>query len=218
VDRDDVVGGEERDGAMPEGGCCDGLLVLQGLGVGKPGVVIDRGMQVGVADLPRAGAKPFGAAGGVGADAVHPPAAADRDAPELLDVNVDHVADAVMLVADDLAQLVAGWRIEVAQPVESSADEDAVHGGRRHRDAVQTLELGSQSCGPILGLPSQRLHQVRDVLRGPGRARGRAGRMVEQAVLAVCPPAGVPLGQAAAGYPSFRRDMRDRTPSVHALT
>ena len=70
VDRGDVVVGEERDGAVPEGDGRDGAFVLQGLGVGEPGVVVDRGMQVGVAHLPGAEAKAFGGAGSVGADAV----------------------------------------------------------------------------------------------------------------------------------------------------
>jgi len=45
---------------------------------------------------------------------VHPPPAAGGDASELLDVDVDHVADAVVFVADDRAQRLAGGRIEVA--------------------------------------------------------------------------------------------------------
>ncbi|GAA3137398.1 hypothetical protein GCM10010449_67160 [Streptomyces rectiviolaceus] len=40
-----------------------------------------------------AGTGAWGGAGGLGADAVHPPAAAGRDASEFLDVDVDQVAD-----------------------------------------------------------------------------------------------------------------------------
>src|SRR5690606_4393831 len=70
-----VVGGEEADGAVPEGDRGDGLLVLQGRGVGEPGVVVEGGVKVGVADLPSAGAGAFGGAGGIGAHPVHAPAA-----------------------------------------------------------------------------------------------------------------------------------------------
>ncbi len=137
---------------------------------------------------------------------------------EFLDVDVDQVADPVVLVTDDFTQMLARGRVEVAQPVETSADQDAVDGGWRERDAVQSLKVGGEAGGPVLGLPPQRLHQVRDVLRGAGRAGDRAGGVVEQAVIPVRAPARVPLRQAAAGDPGFRRDVRDRTPGVHALT
>ncbi|WSK01888.1 hypothetical protein OG395_48325 [Streptomyces sp. NBC_01320] len=103
-----------------------------------------------------------------------------------------------MLVADDLAQQLAGRRVEVTEPVESSPHQDAVDGRRRDRDAVQPLKVGGEPRGPALGLPPQCLHQVSDVLGGAGRAGGGAGGVVKQAVLAVRAPAGVPLGQAAA--------------------
>ncbi len=76
-------------------------------------------MQVCVSD--RAGA----GTGAFDADAVHPPAAAGRDASELLDVDVDQVANPVVLVANILAQLLAGRRVEVPEPVEASPHQDA---------------------------------------------------------------------------------------------
>lgn len=57
-----------------------------------------------------------------------PPPAAGGDASEFLDVDVDHVARMVVFVADDLAQGLAGGRVEVAQPVQASADQDAMEG------------------------------------------------------------------------------------------
>jgi len=149
---------------------------------------------------------------------VHAPAAAGRDTAELLDVDVDQVADALVLVADDLAQLLAGRGIEVTEAVESAADEDAVHGSRRHGEPVLTLQVGSEPGRPVLGLPPQRLHQIGKRLARAGRAGQRAGGVVMQPVLTVRAPSRVPLRQAAAGDPGFRRDVRDRTPGVHALT
>jgi hypothetical protein len=70
---------------------------------------------------------------------VHPPAAAGRDASKLLDVDVGQVADPVVLVADDLAQLLAGRWVEVPEPVESSPHQDAVNGRGRECEAVQPL-------------------------------------------------------------------------------
>jgi hypothetical protein len=133
------VGGEGGNGTVPEGDRGDGLLIVEGLGVGEPGVVVERRMQVRVSGLAGAGTGAFGSAGGLGADAVHPPAAAGRDTSEFLDVDVDQVAEPVVLVADDLPQLLAGRWIEVPEPVESSPHQDAVGGRRRECDAVQPL-------------------------------------------------------------------------------
>jgi hypothetical protein len=108
---------------------------------------------------------------------VHPPAAAGRDASELLDVDVDQVTDPVVLVADDLAQLLAGRWIEVPESVESSPH--AVNGRGRECDAVQPLWVGGEPGWSVLGLPSQRLHQVGDAFGGAGGAGGGAGGVVE---------------------------------------
>jgi hypothetical protein len=73
---------------------------------------------------------------------------------------------------------------------------------------------GSLGVAPAtrLGLPSQRLHQVGDVLGGAGGAGGGAGGVVEQSVLAMRSPAGVPRGQAAAGDSGFRSDVCETRP------
>ncbi|MFE2034910.1 hypothetical protein ACFXBB_16920 [Streptomyces scopuliridis] len=98
---------------MPEGGGRDGAFVLQGLGAGEPGVVVDCGVEVDVADSAGVAPGPFGGAGFVGADPVHPPTAAGGDASEFLDVDVDRVAGALVFVADDVPQPLAGRRVEV---------------------------------------------------------------------------------------------------------
>jgi hypothetical protein len=208
------VGGEERDGTMPERGCGHGLLVVQSLGVGEPGVVVDRRVQVRVADLPGAGTGALGGPCGFGAAVVHSPATTGGDATELLDVDVDQVANPVVLVADDFAQLLAGGRIEVAQAAEPSPDEDSVHSGRCHGDAVQLLQFGGEPGGPVLGLAPQRLYQIGDVLARAVGAGDGPGGAIRQAVPAVGEPAGVPLGQAAAGDSCFRSDVCDWTSGI----
>ncbi|MFG3117481.1 hypothetical protein ACGF4C_24155 [Streptomyces sp. NPDC048197] len=82
-------------------------------------------------------------------------------------------------MADDFAQLLAGGRIEVAQATEPSPDRDPVHGGRCHGDAVQPLQFGGEPGGPVLGLASQRLYQIGEVLaRAVGLAMGREERSI----------------------------------------
>jgi len=129
--------------------------------------------------------------------------------PELLDVDVDHVAGLVVLVPYDLAQPLPGGWVEVTQAVESPADEHAVHSGRGQCDAVQPLEVGCQAGRTVFGLTAQRLHEICDVFCGAGRARGWAGGAVEKSVLTVRAPAGVPLAQAPAGDAGFGGDVCD---------
>jgi hypothetical protein len=90
----DAVLGEERPGAGPER--CGGLLafIVELLGVGKAGGIVDRVMQERVPQsLLLVVAIP-------GLPAEHAPAAAVRDPAELLDVHMDQLARDLLLVAD----------------------------------------------------------------------------------------------------------------------
>jgi hypothetical protein len=58
---------------------------------------------------------------------------------------MDQVVDAVVLVADDVTQLLAGRRVAVMPAVRSSPHKNAVHDGRRDLDAMQPLEVDKQS-------------------------------------------------------------------------
>jgi hypothetical protein len=82
----DAVGAEERPGAGNEPHRGVGGFVVQGLGVGQPRVAIQRGVEVGVADLLSSGGPVTRAAAAVDA-----PATAIRDAADLLHVHVHHV-------------------------------------------------------------------------------------------------------------------------------
>jgi hypothetical protein len=86
----DAVAGEPGRGPEQEVGAGRALLVGQNLGVGQPGVVVDGGVDVVVADP---------SAAGLLAAAVDAPAAAGRDPAELLDVEVDQVPGPVAFVA-----------------------------------------------------------------------------------------------------------------------
>src|SRR4051794_3171621 len=87
----DAVAGVEGGGAGEEAGAGGALLIAEDLGVGQPGVVIDGGVDVVIAQ----------AAGraGSGAAAVGAPAATVGDAPELLHIDVDQGAGPVVFVA-----------------------------------------------------------------------------------------------------------------------
>jgi hypothetical protein len=102
-------------------------------------VVVDGGVDVGVAE-------PAGAAGGAGGAvgplggavtgagggaAVDAPAAAVGDVAELLDVNVHQLAGPGHLIA---AHRFTGDPIDVPEPVDPAADKDSVHRRGRQPD------------------------------------------------------------------------------------
>ena len=85
---------------------CGGFLLLVGqdLGVGQPGVVVQGGVQVAVAEHRAAVLAGAGGGGPVALPCARPggaPAAAVRDVAELLDIDVDQLAGPVALVAAD---------------------------------------------------------------------------------------------------------------------
>jgi hypothetical protein len=69
--------GKERPGTGQESGAGGGLLVVQDLGVGQSGVVVDGDMDVVIASA-------VAAVSGIGGAAVQPPAASVGDAAQLL--------------------------------------------------------------------------------------------------------------------------------------
>jgi len=77
--------------APPEPGAGGALLVGQDLGVAEPGVVVDRGVHVVVAQA----SHPSGSFGA----SVDPPAAAVGDLAELLDVDVHQISGRLAFVA-----------------------------------------------------------------------------------------------------------------------
>src|SRR5204863_9983955 len=72
---DDAVRSEPAGGSTPEPGCGGAALVVEDLEVGQAAVVVDGGVDVGVADAPPSNRL---------AAPVYPPAAAVGDPPELL--------------------------------------------------------------------------------------------------------------------------------------
>jgi hypothetical protein len=141
----DAVAGEEGAGASPEDQGGGGGLVVEGLGVGQPGVSVHGGVHVAVADVGPAVhlARSAGVAVRVPIHfalrpAVGAPAAAVGDVAQLLDVDVHQLAGPGRL---DAAHRFAGDPIDVPEPVDPAGDQDPVHrrgrqadpGGDRHR-------------------------------------------------------------------------------------
>jgi hypothetical protein len=126
----DAAGGEPGHRAAQDSSCGGRELVVVDLGVGQPAVVIDDGVDVGVAD--------FWLAVGVArlawcrapvAVTLLPadvsPATAVGDVPELRHVHVDQRSGVVVLVAADR---LPGMPVEHRQPVGAGPDQHRVNG------------------------------------------------------------------------------------------
>lgn len=106
----DAVGGVEHVGALPEPGGGFLLLVGQDLGIDQPGVVVDRGVQEGMANS----GTPVSFVGLPTAGAV---TAAVGDAAEFLHVHVHEIARILAFVADwfGFANRQTGVQVDVTQ-------------------------------------------------------------------------------------------------------
>jgi hypothetical protein len=95
------------------------LLVVEDLGVGQAGAVVQSGVQEPVADRgPPALRCP--------ASAVDPPAAPVRDAGEFLDIDMDQLAGPVPLVSAH--RLPVGGTVAPIEPAEPGPTQDRLHG------------------------------------------------------------------------------------------
>jgi hypothetical protein len=115
------VAGEPAVRAAEEVCAGGGFLVGQDLGVGHAGVIVQGGVQEGVAAAV-AVAAPFGAA-------QHFVPAAIRDAAQFLDVNVHQLAWVLAFVAADR---LAGGAVAGGQDRHAVAAQDRVRGRGRH--------------------------------------------------------------------------------------
>src|SRR5437588_6048787 len=190
---------EEDDRPVQKSDCGRRLLVAQDLGVGEPGAVVDRDVDVLPADrlvdlactvrefevvvLAQAVADAF--------------AGATLDAAELLDINVDELAGSLALVA--LCRL----ECEPAEPAQPDPGQDAGDGRERHLEEFGQVRAGEAQ-------PPERGDRLDAVL---GRAIGevdRRRRAVEQPELAILAVAGDPLTRAADADFGGRGRLRQR--------
>ena len=174
------------------------LLVGEDLGVGQPGVVVDGGVQVAVAEdrgwpcrVRPVRRRLRSCLRGLAGDA---PAAAVGDVAELLDVDVDQLAGPVALVAADRH---ARWPGPGAPARAAVAGQDRVHGGGRPGPA-------GRRSGPGPAALTRRPTIRRSVRRGV-RAGLDCGREDRSAM-----PASPEL--AVAGRPPRRGRGRDLEP------
>src|SRR5579875_2363962 len=127
---DDPVGAVEGHGAPQEADGACRLLVVENLGVGKAGSVID----TDVHELPAAATGALAQAAVARYTVSGAPVA---DPPELLDVDVDQLAGALPLVA------VGGLRwLEGTEPAKADSGQDARDGRGRHPQALGDLCAG----------------------------------------------------------------------------
>lgn len=132
---------EPLDGPNEDRGGGEGGFVVVDLGVGDAGMVVDDGVDVGLAHQ-RVAVLVLGLARGGGAvllallPADVAPAAAVGDVAELLHVDVQHRPGVVVLVAAD--QL-SGCPVDMRKPVQVRVDEDPVN--RRRSDPQPASEL-----------------------------------------------------------------------------
>ena len=105
-----------------------GLFVGQDLGIGQPGVVVDGGVDIVVADRWASGSVLVAGAVLVRVAAMNAMAASRRNAAQLLDVHVDQLARVGALIAADR---LPGRPVHPGQPVQPVAAQHPVHGGGR---------------------------------------------------------------------------------------
>jgi hypothetical protein len=137
--------------ALPLAGGRLSSFVLEHLGVGEPGGVVD----ADVDELPAGGAAPANTAlvanpDSIGADPAiggHP-MPGDDDPPELLDVDVDELAGALSLVA--VRRL---GRLESREPSEADPPQPPRDGRERHLQALGDLGGGHPQSPQRLDRP-----------------------------------------------------------------
>jgi len=110
--------GEPVVGAVPELRCGVALFIGEDLAVGKAGPVVDRGVDVSVAD------GGSGAVRGLAA-AVDLPAAAGWDAGDLLHVDMNQLARTVALIAAH--RLGAGGSVAAVETAQAFRTQDRLH-------------------------------------------------------------------------------------------
>ena len=140
---------------LPEAGGGGALLVGQDLAVGQPGVVVDGGVDVGVAQV----GTPVDLAGVQGrgvpgcslrrGSAVDAPAAAVGNVAELLDVDVDHVTWVGVLVADHgiTTHRQTGGAVDPGELGQPQADDHPPHRRGVHVEPASNLYRSQRSAG-----------------------------------------------------------------------
>ncbi|MEA3213880.1 MAG: hypothetical protein QOJ19_36, partial [Acidimicrobiia bacterium] len=125
------------------------LVVVEDLGVRHPGAVVERGVQVAVADAPA----------GCPAAAVELPAAAVGDGRQFLDVNVDELARTFPLIAPH-RRLGACGPITPVETGQSGPAQNGLHGRGGQADLLR------DALRPAAALEAPFHHPLRNWLQG----------------------------------------------------
>ncbi len=160
--------GEERRCAGEETRAGWALLVIVDLDMGQPGIVVDGGVDVVVADR-----FPLVLGGTGGRASVQAPAPAIRDLADLLHIEVNELTGALAFVADRGRfrgpDHRSGQRVTLTQVGQVVTTQDPRHGPWRES------ELGTQPVLPTTLLAAQGHHAFFNSGRGPARAVARPG-------------------------------------------
>src|SRR5262245_2313744 len=191
----DVELGEPGMRSLPESDRGDGFLVIEDFAVGDAAVTVDRGVDERVTDTGVAMVAVVTAS-------VRSPAAAGRDAPQFLDVDLDEFAGTVVL--DPSPDHGSGRPVHPRDPIETATAQDPMN-----RRGGQLENARDARRSQLAGL-TQPLDLVLDVARGAGGHRTRPARAVHQTAIAFASPPSPPLVRGLARDPELVGDVRDR--------
>lgn len=132
----DAMAGEEGAGSAQEPRAGRGALIAQHLGIRQPGVVVDSGVHIVVADPVATVAILVAGPVLTRVAAMHPVATAVAEPGQLLDIDMDQLPRPLAFGAADRA---AGGPVHPGQPVEPVADRTrwTVEAGRLTRAAMR---------------------------------------------------------------------------------
>jgi hypothetical protein len=182
------------DGAAEEGNGARSGQVIEQLGVGDAGVIVDHHVQVLVAGgVALATGNPTGVLAPAITHAHHPVAGAtQRDPRELLDVDVDELAGMAPLIPVRWLERLQPGAFAEPDPLQPQRD-------RRERQPQHLGDLGRRHPEP-----SQRLDRLHTLLGQPRRAAMRPRRPIKQLPIAVAVTGNPFRGRPGAATGSLR--------------
>lgn len=214
LDRGDAVRGEPGLRALEKPGGGRAFLVVESFGAGETGVSIDGGMEVDVSAPGAALLRPFDRASLGTATPVNAPATAVGNAPDLLHVDVDHMAGALGDDALWFAVRLAGW-VNEAPVVQPELPQQTCHGPTADGNTL-LFKLKGDACRRPLVLAAHPFDPPNDRARRSSRLAQRCRGAIEQTEVTEGPIAVDPLRSSGTGDAHLGCDVSDR-PGAAAL-
>lgn len=184
---------------LPEGDCSHSAFIGKHLAIGEAGMVIDHGMDVGIANP--------GLLWHL-APTVDAPATTVGDTPQLLDVHMQEVAGPGMFVAADDA---AAGPVEPGKPLQAETPEDAVDSRGGYAQAIP------DTCRAKFLTTSKSLDPLLLACRTTPRAVTGSRRAIVEPRFALSLPTTPPTRCGLTGEAHFRCDVRNRSTRGNAF-